>query len=249
MRRFALLLAALAAPAVAQDIYNGGINSSWTSSRLLLNAGKSAWAAPECIDPARWAVSCGTPRPKAVTPAAPVADASSLSFRRSASVTRQSEARFLDQTRRVSPDGVDQMQQMLAQDVVGLIATAAKPYGLTTDNVADAMAIYAMEAWEVISGEALPPSRARGLAVRAQMAHAIAATPDFLQASDAEKQLVADEMLYFAAMANGGMQGARAHGPAVVDQWQAAARQGARRALGMDLAAMTLTDDGLRYRR
>lgn len=249
MRRFVLVLAALTAPVAAQDISSGGITSSWTSSQLLLNADKSAWAAPQCIDPARWAVSCGTPRPQATTPAEPIAEASSLSFERSASVTRQSVARFLDQTRRISPDGTEQIRQMLAQDVVGLIATAAKPYGLTTDNVADAMAIYAMEAWEVISGEPLPPSRARGQAVRAQMARAIAAAPDFLRASDAEKQLVADEMLYFAAMANGGMQGARAQGPAAVKQWQAAARQGARQALGMDLAAMTLTDEGLQYRR
>jgi nucleoside-diphosphate-sugar epimerase len=103
--------------------------------------------------------------------------------------------------------------------------------------------------YEVIAGVVLPPSRARGLAVRAQMARAITATPDFLRASDADKQLVADEMLYFAAMANAGMQGARAEGSVVVKQWQAAARQGARRALRMDLAAMTLTDEGLRYRR
>ena len=164
-------------------------------------------------------------------------------------MTRQSEKRFLDQIRRTSPDGVGEMQQMLAQDVVGLIAKAAQPYGIGTDNVADAVAIYAMEAWEVIAGEMLPPSRARGLAVRAQMARAIAATPGFVEASDADKQLVADEMLYFAAMANGGMQAARTAGPEVVKQWQAATRKGAQRTLGMDLAAMTLTDEGLRLRR
>jgi hypothetical protein len=249
MRRLALLFAALTAPAAAQDIYSGGINNSWTSSQLLLNADKGAWAASECIDPARWATSCGTPRPNAASPTVPIGDAKSLGFKRSTLVTRQSEARFLDQTRRVNPGGLGPLQQLLAQDVIRLIATAAKPYGLTTDNVADAMAIYAMEAWEVIAGDVLPPSRARGLAVRAQMARAIAATPDFLRASDAEKQLIADEMLYYAALANAGMQGARAEGPAVVKQWQAAARQGARRALGMDLAAMTLTDEGLRFRR
>lgn len=245
MRQLLLLFAALSAPATAQDI-----SGSWTSSQLLLNSEKGAWAAPECVDPARWAVSCGTPRPKAAERAEPtVADATALSFRRSPAVTRQSEERFLGQIRRVSPKGVDEMKQMLAQDVVGLIATAAKPYGLTTDNVADAMAIYAMEAWEVIDGKPLPPSRARASAVRAQMARTIAATPGFADASDADKQLIADEMLYFAAMVNGGMQGARAAGPEMVKQWQAAARQGAQRTLGMDLSAMTLTDDGLRYRR
>jgi hypothetical protein len=243
MRRFALLLAVLPAPLAAQDMM--GANTSWTSSQLLLNAEKSAWAAPECVDPARWSVSCGTPRPTTD----PAAAAHAFDFRRSAAVQQQSQARFVKQMTAVDPGSANALQGMFQQDLVGLIAQGIKPYGLGTDNVADAMAIYAMEAWEVIAGQVLPPSRARGLAVRAQMARIIADTPGLAEASDADKQMIADEMLYFAALANGGLQGAKAAGPDMVKQWQAATRKGAQRTLGIDLSTMTLTDEGLRPRR
>lgn len=55
----------IAAPAPAQDI-----TGSWTSTQLLLNAEKEAWAAPECIDATRWSVDCPGPRPSPKAPAA-----------------------------------------------------------------------------------------------------------------------------------------------------------------------------------
>jgi hypothetical protein len=251
LRGLLILVALIASPAAAQDIMSGDINQSWTSSQLLLNSEKKAWAAPECIDAARWSVDCPGPRPsKPAEQGTTAGDGAELTFRPSPEQRRRNFAAFVEKTRAVDPAGAAGLEQALTTDVIGMVGTSVAPLGLRTDNVADAIAIYVMEAWEVANGQVLQPSRARAQAVRRQMVRAISATPDFARADDAAKQELAESMLIHAAMLSSSYQQAMAGGDkALMTAVSDAARQGAQASLGFDLRAMAMTEAGLRDRR
>lgn len=257
MRRpiLAAALAALASgPAAAQDIVNWGIDQSWSSTQTLLNSEKQAWAAPECVDETRWSVDCeGSPPPRGSQPRETDAGAptlpseAALTFRPSPERRQRNFAAFLERSRAVDPRGAEQLQAFLAQDVIGFVGKEVAPLGLRTDNLADAMAIYVMEAWEAANATVMPPSRARALAVRRQMVRAIAATPAAAEADDAAKQESAEAMMVQAVLVSNAIKlavqkGDKAEIAAVRD----VARQGALATLGVDLTTMTMTEAGLR---
>lgn len=54
----------------------------------------------------------------------------------------------MERSRAVDPAGVEQLRAFLAQDVIGFVSEEVAPLGRRTGNLADAMAIYVMEAWE-----------------------------------------------------------------------------------------------------
>lgn len=248
MRLVLLPLAAfalgIATAAAAQDLMGGGIVQSWTSSQLLLNAERRAWAAPVCTDEARGVVDCDAARDRP-----PALDPARLRFRVSPEVRRRGYASFVAKSRAADPAGAAELERILANDPIPAIGAQIAAIGLRTDNVADAMAVYVMEAWEVVSGQLLAPSRARAQAVRRQMTHAIGFTPAFVDASDAEKQVLAEAMLVQAALIANAAIGARQNGPEQLALVRAAVTKGARATLGFDLAGMTLTDRGLEERR
>lgn len=263
MRRLALLLltpVALLAPpaAIAQDIMSGGIANSWSSTQLLLNAEKEAWAAPECVDPARWSVDCPGPRPQprarteqpsatADIPAAPAIDEGTLRFRPSLEQRQRNFARFVAKSRAADKAGGDEIERILSDDIIGLVGKQVAPLGLRTDDVADAVALYVMEAWEVANQQVLQPDRARAQAVRRQMVRAIAATPQFAASGDAAKQELAESLIVHAALLSSGYAQAKNDGnQPIMDAVSNAARKGAQDSLGMDLRTVTMTPAGLR---
>lgn len=262
MRRLALLLltpALLAPPAAtAQDIMSGGIANSWSSTQLLLNAGKDAWAAPECVDPARWSVDCPSPRPQprakteqpsatADTPAAPAIDEAALRFRPSLEQRQRNFASFVAKSRAANKAGGDEIERLLSDDIIGLVGKQVAPLGLRTDDVADAIALYVMEAWEIANQNVLQPDRARAQAVRRQMVRAIASTPQLAASGDAAKQELAESMIVHAALLSSGYAQARNEGnQPIMDAVSDAAHKGAQASLGLDLRSMTLTPAGLR---
>ena len=247
-----------AVPVAAQDIMAGGISQSWTSTQMLLNSEKRAWAAPECVDEESWSTACDAARPSrkprsdrqaeaAARDAVPVMDDTALTFRPSLERRRRNFAQFIAKTRAVDPTGARELEGFLANDVIGILSSRIAPYGLRTDNVADAMALYVMEAWEVVNGKVLLPSRTRSLAVRRQMARAISSTSAFADASDAVKQEMAEAMLVQAGMIS------TASGLALqknardeIAALREAVKKGSRATLGFDLASMAMTDEGLR---
>jgi hypothetical protein len=210
---------------------------SWGSSQMLLNAEKKAWAAPECVDAARWSVNCGS---------SATAGAARLTFRPSAEVRRRNFARLIRQTQTVDPGGARELEVLLSRDVIGSLAEGIKPYGLRTDNVADAMTLYVMQAWEVITGRVLPMSLERAQALQRQMTKAVASTPTVAEASDAAKQETAETMMVQALLISSSLKRARQTGDAEVAAVRKAVRAEARAMLGFDLGDMTLTNQGLR---
>jgi hypothetical protein len=241
-------------PLTAQDIMGGGINQSWGSTQLLLNSEKQAWAAPECIDEARWSIDCkGSPPPRQARPPAtevadePALDEAALTFRPSIERRRRNFANFMNRSRAVDPAGADQLQAFLAQDVIGFVAKEVAPLGLRTDNLADAMTIYVIEAWEATNAKVMAPSRARSQALRRQMMRAIAGMPNLTAADDAVKQESAEAMLVQAVMVSNAIKLAIQKGDKTeIAAVQDAAQQGALATLGMDLRSMSMTEAGLR---
>ena len=254
MRRFVLLAATalLVPPATAQDI-----TSSWTSSQLLLNAEKDAWAAPECVDPARWSVDCPNPRPTrpadkdrstatADTPAGPAAGETAFRFKPSLERRQRNFAAILARTRATAPAGAVDLEKALSLDIIGLVGKHVAPIGLRTDDLADATAIYVIEAWSAANGKVLQPDRALATAVRRQMVRAIASVAASAAIDDAVRQELAESMIVQAALIGSAHENAVEQGDtAAAAAVGEAARKGAQATLGLDLRTMALTPAGL----
>lgn len=157
-------------------------------------------------------------------------------------------ARFVGKSRAIDPGNAEEMERLFASgDFIDRVGDVLTPMGLRVDNVADAYAIWWITAWNAYRGEKNNPSRAMSEAVSAQAARALAARPEILGASDAQKQELAEALLTqmtFITMT----AGQHRNDPAQLRALAAAVDQGARR-MGLDLSSMQLTEEGFRPRR
>jgi hypothetical protein len=178
-------------------------------------------------------------------PAVNLAPASSLSFITSPSRRKTNLAKFVSKTRPVNPDGAMKMEQLFAStDIIASIGQGIAPKGLRIDNVADAYAVYWITAWEAAHGiVGNDTSRVQAQGVKAQVSRALLATPDFTSASPAQKQEFAEALLVQSALISASME-QMAGDPAQKRAIATAVRKGAW-AMGLDLDAMTLTENSL----
>ena len=151
-------------------------------------------------------------------------------------------AGFVERSRRVDPAGADGLAETLRNDPVAMMKPELAKFGLRTDNVADAYAVYWVEAWQAVHGASGASSRATAQAVREQAARAISATPEFASATAAQKQEFAESYLVQALLVGAAKEQAGGD-RAKLRQVSAAVEKGAR-AAGFDLRAVTLTEDG-----
>ena len=106
----------------------------------------------------------------------------------------------------------------------------------------DAYALYWVSAWQAAQGDTSTPDRATMQAVRQQAAEALGATPDFANASNANKQQLAEACLV-QAMLVGAMQDKYGDDADMKAKVGDAVRKGAK-GMGLDLDAVTLTKNG-----
>jgi hypothetical protein len=152
-------------------------------------------------------------------------------------------ASFVAKSRASDPAGSAQMAQLFAStDPIVALGRDLQPYGLRTDNVADAYTVYWVQAWQAANGDTSDPSRATMQAVKRQSASALAATSEFGAATDATKQEMAEAMMVQAMLISASVDVYK-DDPNMMRQLGAAVRKGAK-ASGLDLDAMTLTDEG-----
>jgi hypothetical protein len=173
-----------------------------------------------------------------------VAATFSLNFIAVKSRTRGNLASFVSKTRAKDPQGAAQLEQLFSQtDVISAIGQSIEPYGLRTNNVADAYAVYWISAWEASRGIiGASETRQRAQAVKSQVANAILSTPAFAAATDAQKQEYAEAMFVQAALVSS-VSEAYANDPEMSQRTIAAIKQGAK-AMGLDLDTMDLTPNG-----
>ena len=166
-----------------------------------------------------------------------------LKFAPSASRKSRNLAQFVEKSREADPQGAAQMERLFAStDVIGEIGKGIAPYGLKTNNVADAYAVYWMTAWQVAHGDTSDFTRSQSQAVKQQAANALLATPEFVSATDAVKQEMAEAYLVQAALIQASVDVAQTD-RTIAKGLPSAVRKGAK-ASGLDLDAMTLTDEG-----
>ncbi len=166
-----------------------------------------------------------------------------LNFTPSESRRQANFAQFANKTRETDPQGAAQMAELFAStDVIGAIGKGIAPYGLRTNNLADAYTVYWTNAWLGSRGRDDTLSKQQVAAVRAQAVNALLAVPGVAAASDAQKQEMAEAMLVQTALIEAYVGNAKSDA-ALMTKVKAAIAQGARR-MGLDLYAMTLTPSG-----
>lgn len=166
-----------------------------------------------------------------------------LGFRPSLDRRRQNLAQFVAKTRARDPKGAAELEQLFASgDIIARINQQLAGYGFKPDDLASAYAAWWMNAWLAAHGRTEDPSRTQVLAVSAQAARALSNLPQVTGASDAAKQEMAEAYLVQALLIGAMLDHAKGN-PDQLQKVAAATREGAR-ASGLDLGAMTLTDQG-----
>lgn len=166
-----------------------------------------------------------------------------LTYKPSMERRRANFAQFVEKSRKKDPKGAAMLEKELASsDVIAKMGRELSPFGMRTDNVADAYAAWWLNAWLASRQRTDTPSARQIAAVRAQAVRAMSSVPEMASASDAVKQEMAEANLVQAALIGAYMEHARGN-PALFRQVASAVRKGAR-ASGLNLDAMELTDDG-----
>jgi hypothetical protein len=152
-------------------------------------------------------------------------------------------AKFVAKTRATNPSGADQMEQVFASgDVINMMDTAMQGKGMTVSNAADAYAVWWVAAWQAVNGDSSERNSAAYKAVSGQVARGLASSPDFVNATDAQKQEMAEALLVQAVMIDQ-LKEMYANDPGMTQKLATAVKQGAK-ASGIDLDKMTLTEQG-----
>jgi hypothetical protein len=152
-------------------------------------------------------------------------------------------ASFLAKTRASDPQGAEALAKLFAStDLIEAMRAPLAAAGLRIDDVADAYSAWWISAWQASRGVDGDVSRRMGTAVRAQAAQALATSGLLRGISDAAKQEMAEALLIQAALIAAAMEQSQGN-PATSQQIAAAVSQGAR-TMKVDLARMTLTENG-----
>jgi hypothetical protein len=165
------------------------------------------------------------------------------SYRPSKALTKKHLAQFVAKSRASDPAMAEKMEQLFAsQDVIKYIGEGISPFGLRTDDVADAYAVYWMTAWQAANRDVSDFTYEQSQAVKQQAANALLATSAFVQTTDAIKQEMAEAYLVQAALIQAAVDNGKTDN-ALAAGLAKAVRQGAK-ASGLELDKMTLTEDG-----
>ena len=158
---------------------------------------------------------------------------------------RQNIAQFVDAMRKTDPEVAARITPIFtSRDVIGVIGKAIAVYGLQTNDVADAYAVYLTNVWLGTQGRADDLPKAHVVAVRNQAAALLLQSPGFTTLNDAQKQAMAETMLLQATVISIRVNTARTD-PVLLARLQGEiARQ--TKASGLDIGAMALTEAGFK---
>lgn len=165
-----------------------------------------------------------------------------LNFKPSQANQKRNLANFVAKTRAVDPASADELERLFTSDLMRQIDTGMRGLGLSSSNVADAYALYWTSAWLGARGRDDDLPSEQMIAVRDQAARALISTTAFANASEQQKQELADALLVQSALIAGYINGGK-QDAALMAKVKVAVAQGAK-AMGLDLYAMTLTEEG-----
>lgn len=135
--------------------------------------------------------------------ASPVAPAQfSFDFKPSAARRKANIANFIEQNRRSNPAVGAELDRVFANnDVIAALDQALGNYGLKVTNVADAYSVWWISAWE--AANAIGNSkmdRTSVKMVKSQVENTLRSAPGLANATDAQKQEIAEQLLLQAAI-------------------------------------------------
>lgn len=220
----ALIGLLVAPPVMAQGVFDMGvltntISSSANTQAEAARAGK-AIAAPSA------------------------ASLAALNYKASLDVRKQNIAVFIDGLRGMNPEVAGQFEQAFAQvDIIDEIGKAVAQYGLKTDNMADAYAMYLLNAWMAANGRTDQNTPEQIAGVQKMATNALGATPGMLKLEDAKKQQFSEGLMIQAFLFDAMLQ-ATASDPAALAKVKADTRAGAKE-MGIDVDLFELTPSGL----
>ncbi len=169
------------------------------------------------------------------------------SFRYSPSKSRRAAnlASFVAKSRTIDPKGADDLARLVAsQDIIEAMRAPLAKYGMRIDDIADAYTVWWIGAWQATRGSTDDPSQAATAAVRQQVMRTMASVPEFAAANDSFKQSMSEALFLQAMLLGVGLEQAKGN-PAQTKAIGRAAAEGAR-SMGLDLAAMVLTEEGFK---
>lgn len=150
---------------------------------------------------------------------------------------------FVRQSRVSDPIGSEKMAELFAStDVIASLGRDLQPYGLQTSNLADALTVYWVQAWQTASGSTQDASQATMQAVKQQAIATLGTVVDFASFDDSRKQQLAEALFVQAMIISAGTDAYKSDAT-TMRQFQTAVRNGAL-TLGLDLAEMRLTPAG-----
>lgn len=227
---FQASIAALALLVAAQPVsaqFNGGMD--WVINRTRM---PNIIQCPGCDADDDDEVATAPSRPVA----RPATNPAALNYRPSAQRRQQNLASFFR-----GNDGFDPRV-----DMIGQIDAEMRKFGLRSDNVADAYAVWWVSAWEAVHRRDMPDSRGMYQAVRRQAERSLLSDPAIVQADEATKQQTAEALLIQAALIDAHVDAAKGN-PQQTTTVANAVEQGARR-MGVDLRALELSEAGFSAR-
>ena len=170
----------------------------------------------------------------------------SARFRVDPAARKRRVAAWMSRMRAVDAKGMAQFQRTPAgRDLFAVLGSRLAPYGLRTDDVADALTVYLVTAWYGVRGSDQDPPRALLLATRTQMRSSLLTNPAFAAASNATKQEVAEALLIQTVEDSSNLTVAKKN-PGQMARVKSLIRQNALKALKLDLTKLKLTSRGLR---
>lgn len=177
------------------------------------------------------------PKPKKKVPVA------SLSYTPSAARRKEFMRSFVAKMRTKDPQTATNMEKLIGQkDLIAEMGKIMAPYGLRTDNVADAYTLWWVASWNASRSREMTPNRTQFQAVKAQASQALRSVMKSSPMTEATKQQFAEACLMHALLIDGALESAKGNS----ERLKEIARnvnQGAR-ASGLNLAAMELTSKG-----
>jgi hypothetical protein len=166
-----------------------------------------------------------------------------LSYAPSAARRREFLKSVVVKMRTTDPKTAGDLEKLFAsKDIFAEMGKVMAPYGLRTDNVADAYTMWWVASWHASRAKEIAPNRAQFLAVKAQASRALGGVLKSSRVTDATKQQLAEACLIQALLIDAALE----HAKGDQGRLREIARhvnQGARTS-GLNLETMELTPKG-----
>ena len=177
-------------------------------------------------------------------PRRPVVNKSVLLYKPNLAARKRNLALFAASIEKVDPTSAKSLRAAFAKgDIIAEAGKAMRAAGLNTNNLADAMSAYLVNAWHGTRGST-DGTKAQFRAVSNQLAEVVASTPALARTSNAVKQQAAEGMILNALLVDATVSNAKKN-PSTMPAVRAAVGQGARAAFGFDLTMLNLGANGL----